>query len=245
MPVMQFHHGQPEGTIQEMAPDTLAKRVRLRLEQLRPLGVSANRANDLAGFPSDGYVSRISTGARKKVDLGMLERLAAALRVRFDWLVRGVGDMDLPPDPAEAAKLPERALVALRVAVGRSKPVGETVAALAALARSCEAPSEVPTQDWLACVLGEPVSEPDSEDPEDSDVPPENPDIDATTMRLVYQDLKDAEKYGYPRELVRHVLADLRWHHKRPLTYRYVLSAAREDIDLTLERGEWPPKRSG
>jgi hypothetical protein len=72
---------------------------------------------------------------------------------------------------------------------------------------------------------------------------PTNPDIDPGVMKLVKDDLTNPKKFPqYPSDLVFFVLGQLRWKHSRAITYTDVMEAAREDMDLMLERGEWPLK---
>jgi transcriptional regulator with XRE-family HTH domain len=232
------------GTIGPVTAGTLGDRVKLRLEQLRESDrLSANRVNELAGFRSDGYVSRISTGARKKVDPEALERLAAALRVRFDWLVRGVGEMELDPDPPQSEHLPEKAKVALRVAIGRGVDMATALERLEEMRRSTSEPDELITLSWVIAVLDLP-SDARPADDEESPMPPSNPDIDPMVLLKVYDDLCDPRKFpqAYSRELVSYALSRQRWRHKRSLAYEEVLWGTKEEIDEMIANGEWPLK---
>lgn len=141
-------------------PD-LAARIEQRLEEL---GLSLNKAGELAGWVP-GYLSRVKHRKRRSVGPEMLERLAAALRVHFDWLQRGVGEKELGPDPAGAEGLPERAVVGMRVAIGRGLPADEALERLQAYCK--EHPRRVEglgTQEWIAVATGEQVDVPGAED---------------------------------------------------------------------------------
>lgn len=71
-----------------------------------------------------------------------------------------------------------------------------------------------------------------------------NPDVVTDVLFTVYDDLCDVKKFpqAYPRELVRYVLNQLRWRHKRELKYEEVLWGAKDDCDRLIEQGKWPPK---
>jgi hypothetical protein len=73
---------------------------------------------------------------------------------------------------------------------------------------------------------------------------PANPDVANDVLLKVYDDLCDTRKFpqAYPRELARYVLGQLRWRHKRALTYEEVLWGAKDDMDRLIEQGKWPPK---
>ncbi len=73
---------------------------------------------------------------------------------------------------------------------------------------------------------------------------PANPDVANDVLFMVYDDLCDTKKFpqAYPRELVRYVLNQLRWRHKRDLKYEEVLWGAKDDMDRLIEQGKWPPK---
>lgn len=100
-----------------MSDSGIPHRVRSVRQERR---LSQNRLNDVSGC-SSGYINRLESGklAKRGVATDISERIAAALGVNADWLVRGVGERDAVPLPEGIADLPEEALVAVRVAIGR------------------------------------------------------------------------------------------------------------------------------
>lgn len=131
-------------------PTDLAGRVALRLKEL---GISANKATSLAGLAT-GYVTRIRNRDRKTVSPELLEPLAAALKVHFDWLQRGVGQKEIGADPPGAELLPDRAAVALRVVAGRGHDAKEALGHLQRLSKERRDLAEISVQDWVAAALG-------------------------------------------------------------------------------------------
>jgi transcriptional regulator with XRE-family HTH domain len=75
--------------------DTLAKRVQKAMKHYGFTGLYIEEAADL---PS-GYSTRILKGERKWLQEKTLRRLSNALRVNYDWLTTGEGEM-LSPSPA-------------------------------------------------------------------------------------------------------------------------------------------------
>ena len=131
-------------------PTDLADRVALRLKEL---GISANKATSLAGLAT-GYVTRIRNRDRKTVSPELLEPLAAALKVHFDWLQRGVGEKEIGADPPGTELLPERAAVALRVVAGRGHDAKEALGHLQRFSKEHRDLGEISVQDWVAVALG-------------------------------------------------------------------------------------------
>lgn len=163
-------------------PTDLADRLSLRLQEL---GMSANKANYLAGY-GDGYVSRIRTRKRRTVSPELLEPLAAALKVRFDWLQRGVGEKELGADPPGVEGLPERAVVGLRVAVGRGRDPAEALGHLQAFCRSGRKnPADVSTQDWIVVALGQAAQLPPPASSADTHLDPRYPAREQAIRMLV------------------------------------------------------------
>lgn len=71
-------------------PATLGKRVKFARE-LRGLGTNEL---DRALKTRNGYTSRVESDAFLEIGSVKLGRLGAALRVRLDWLVRGIGPIE-------------------------------------------------------------------------------------------------------------------------------------------------------
>lgn len=111
-------------------------------------GYSQNKVNALAGF-SQGYITRVKNGDQTDLGIEYLERLAAALEAQFEWLTRGIGPEELPPDPKEWEELPPAAWVALRVVTGR----GQDGAAALARIRKAKLSMESSTMDYLRVLL--------------------------------------------------------------------------------------------
>jgi len=93
----------------DLAPvDTLAERT---LAAMRARGLSGKDV-ETAGRLSAGYVSRVTKGHRLRLGPEVMQRLAIALRVDYQWLATGKGDMG--PDvkreiPAHLDPYPNRA----------------------------------------------------------------------------------------------------------------------------------------
>ena len=71
-----------------MATRTLGGRIR---SARKALGLSAS-ALDAAASLTRGHVWQIENGRKPKIELDTATKLAGALGVSLDWLVRGVGD---------------------------------------------------------------------------------------------------------------------------------------------------------
>lgn len=111
---------------------TFTDRLNEKVQLLTQAGTSLNKLNNAAGL-SAGYLSRLCKGERKMPGIELMEPIAAALRVRLDWLQRGIGARDLPPDPPEWESLPEAAKVALLVLAGRGEELRGALKRVAAL----------------------------------------------------------------------------------------------------------------
>jgi len=75
-----------------LCPATLGGRWR-RARELR--GITVNDFDRLIGTEGTGYTSRVESGKIAVVGSDKLAAVGLALRVSLDWLVRGVGCIDV------------------------------------------------------------------------------------------------------------------------------------------------------
>jgi len=110
-----------------------------------------------AAHLSRGYVSRMRRGERMKFSPDLLRRTADGLRVNYEWLATGRGDMEavhapaaLPPAAAPKAE-PPRPAPALETAIAyhRSKWSPAAIAAARALSTDDSA-KDVAPDEWAA-----------------------------------------------------------------------------------------------
>ncbi|MCC6557272.1 MAG: helix-turn-helix transcriptional regulator [Polyangiaceae bacterium] len=113
---------------------TLADRITYALDQRQ---MSQKGLEDEARM-SRGYVSRLLKGERLKLSPELLRRIADTLRVSYEWLATGRGDMDAASPPAARVEQLAFALEAA-IAYHQGKWSAPTVAAARALAHNPEA----------------------------------------------------------------------------------------------------------
>lgn len=88
--------------------DGLGDRLKVALDHT---GMSMNSVGEKAGLGL-GYVSRIISGHRRRVNVNILQSLAEVLGVSFEWLSTGAGEM-LPKAERKVSAVPSSGLVAV------------------------------------------------------------------------------------------------------------------------------------